>query len=45
MILLIKHNYLEESANICLVIGTHENHVLKQPEEGAVIALLWLQQG
>ncbi len=41
----IQHNHLKESADICFVVAAHENHVLKQPEERAVVALLRLQQG
>lgn len=41
----IECNHLEESADIWLVVGTHENDVLKQPEERAVVALLRLQHG
>lgn len=41
----IKYNHLKESADIRFVVGAHENHVLKQPEERAVVALLRLQQG
>lgn len=35
--------YLEESADVGLVVGAHEDHVLKQPEERTVVALLRLQ--
>ena len=38
-------NYLKESANIGLILGTHENNVLKQPEKRAVVAFLGPQHG
>lgn len=36
-------NHLQEPADVRLIMGAHENHVLEQPEEGAVVVLLWLQ--
>lgn len=41
----IQYNYLKESTDIWFVVGAHENHVLEQPEERTVVALLWLQHG
>lgn len=41
----IKYNHLKESADVWLVMSTHENHVLKQPEERTVVTLLRLQHG
>lgn len=37
--------YLEEPANVRLVVGAHENHVLKQPEKRPVVSFLWPQHG
>lgn len=37
--------YLKEPANVRLVVGTHENHVLKQPEKRPVVSFFWPQHG
>lgn len=37
--------YLQEPANVRLVVGAHENHVLKQPEKGPVVSVLGPQHG
>lgn len=37
--------YLQEPANVRLVVGAHENHVLKQPEKGPAVSLLRPQHG
>lgn len=42
---LVSSSYLQEPANVRLVVGIHEDHVLKEPEERTVVAFLWLQHG
>lgn len=37
--------HLQEPADVGFVVGGHENHVLKEPEERTVIIFLRLQHG
>lgn len=41
----VSSSYLQEPANVRLVVGIHEDHVLKEPEERTVVSFLWFQQG
>lgn len=41
----VSSSYLQEPANVRLVVGIHEDHILKEPEEGTVVSFLWLQHG
>lgn len=41
----VSSSYLQEPANVRLVVGIHEDHVLKEPEERTIVSFLWLQHG
>lgn len=40
-----RSSYLQEPANVRLVVGIHEDYILKEPEERTVLSFFWLQHG
>lgn len=41
----VRSSYLQEPADVRLVMGIHEDHVLEEPEERTVVSFLGLQHG
>lgn len=37
--------YLQEAADICLIMSTHGYNIFKQPEKGSIVILFWPHHG